>query len=127
MAMNATELAPVPSSAVADLSFRSLKGAARHILGLTTEGWGVFLVKPQFEYKDPDPEFHGVVRDPNAVGEILLDLVRDLAAEAVMLERAIASPIRGRKGNREFLFLLRRVASPPGRAAEDALGGLILE
>ena len=37
-------LDPPPGRAVADLSFRSLRGAARHILELTTEGWGIFLV-----------------------------------------------------------------------------------
>jgi len=127
MALNATELAPRPASAVADLSFRSLHGAARHILALTTEGWGIFLVKPQFEYKEPDPAFRGVVRDPHAIRTILADLAQDLAAEGVMLEMAIASPIRGRKGNREFLFLLRTGTGSPARAVEEILGALVLE
>ena len=127
MALGVADLDPVPTSAVADLSFRSLHGAARHILALTAGGWGIFLVKPQFEYRDPDPDFRGVVRDPSALQAILSDLVRGLAAEGVVVERAMPSPIRGRKGNREFLFLLR--AGHGKDAAEDIgmLAGLVLE
>jgi 23S rRNA (cytidine1920-2'-O)/16S rRNA (cytidine1409-2'-O)-methyltransferase len=119
------DLRPRPRSAVADLSFRSLRGAARHLLSLTTEGWGVFLVKPQFEIPRDTPGFHGVVEDPRAVRDALARLAADLAAEGVLLEKAAASPITGRKGNREFLFLLRTGA--PGAAAAAALDGLVGE
>ena len=42
------------------------------------------------------------------VRSILEDLLRDLAAEGVIAEAALPSPIKGRKGNREFLFRLTR-------------------
>ena len=38
---------------------------------------------------------------------VLEDLLHGLAAEDVRVEKALLSPIRGRKGNRELLFLLR--------------------
>jgi 23S rRNA (cytidine1920-2'-O)/16S rRNA (cytidine1409-2'-O)-methyltransferase len=115
MAVLRPELSPLPDSAAADLSFRSLRGAARHILGLTRGGWGVFLVKPQFEYREPSVDFHGVVKDDAEVRSILGQLLRDLAAEKVVAEAAIPSPIRGRKGNRELLFRLRLAGDePPG-------------
>ena len=47
--MHLNELTPVPDAAVADLSFRSISGAARHIIDLTSEKWLIALVKPQFE------------------------------------------------------------------------------
>lgn len=118
MSLAPSELVPPPGRAVADLSFRSLQGAARHILGLTTEGWGIFLVKPQFELRSPPDDFHGVVRDPRRLRAILLDLVGRLGAEGVLVEKGIASPLAGRKGNREFLFLLRRVREPPTEGAD---------
>ena len=105
--MDVQSLDPAPDAAVADLSFRSLRGAARHILSLTTEEWMVALVKPQFEWRVPDSNFNGVVEDPSQVGEILDDLIEDLRRESVRAEMIIESPIRGRKGNREFLCLLK--------------------
>jgi 23S rRNA (cytidine1920-2'-O)/16S rRNA (cytidine1409-2'-O)-methyltransferase len=118
MTVSRASFSPSTDSAVADLSFRSLRRAAAHILGLTTGGWGIFLVKPQFEYRAPPSSFHGVVRDQGALRAILSDLVAELAGEGVAVEKAAASPIRGRKGNREFLFLLR--AGPRRAAAREA-------
>jgi 23S rRNA (cytidine1920-2'-O)/16S rRNA (cytidine1409-2'-O)-methyltransferase len=108
MSIERKDLDPLPARAVADLSFRSLQGAARHILGLTAEGWGLFLVKPQFERRSPPPGFRGVV-DHADVQAIVDDLAGRLAAEGVIVERRMPSPIAGRKGNREFLFQLRLV------------------
>jgi 23S rRNA (cytidine1920-2'-O)/16S rRNA (cytidine1409-2'-O)-methyltransferase len=109
MTVRRADLDPLPHRAVADLSFRSLQGAARHILALTTEGWGIFLVKPQFELRRPLDGFHGVVHDPGDVKVIVDDLVKRLAAEGVNVEKQMPSPLPGRKGNREMLFLLRLV------------------
>ncbi|MGA2639732.1 MAG: TlyA family RNA methyltransferase [Spirochaetia bacterium] len=124
MSLNRSDLVPLPARAVADLSFRSLQGAARHILDLTTEGWGIFLVKPQFELRRPPAGFRGVVRDAAAIREIVEDLVQRLSAEGVVVEKGIPSPLPGRKGNREFLFLLRR--GTRGGSA-DLLSNLVLE
>ncbi|MGA2477802.1 MAG: TlyA family RNA methyltransferase [Spirochaetia bacterium] len=125
MAVGPGDLVPAPECAVADLSFRSLRKAAAHIIGLTRGAWGIFLVKPQFEYQSPPASFHGVVSDPAELRAILVDLVGALAAEGVRAERAMPSPITGRKGNREFLFLLRSgepVAGGKGELPEGLLG-----
>jgi hypothetical protein len=56
--------------------------------------------------------------------------VADLAREGVTLERALPSPLRGRKGNREFLFLLLNAGATGGTAAAAGaavLRGLSLE
>jgi 23S rRNA (cytidine1920-2'-O)/16S rRNA (cytidine1409-2'-O)-methyltransferase len=113
---------PVPHGAVADLSFRSIRGAASHLLSLTTDQWLVALVKPQFEYPDPPEEFDGVIREKEVVREILRDTLAGLEAEGIFLHKAVVSPITGRKGNREFLFLLRTAGS--SLSGRDVLKGL---
>jgi 23S rRNA (cytidine1920-2'-O)/16S rRNA (cytidine1409-2'-O)-methyltransferase len=98
-------LDPQPHAAVADLSFRSLRGAAGKILSLTSEGWMVALVKPQFEWVDPPADFGGIVPD-DRIAEILDRLEADLRVEGVVLLDRRASEVRGRKGNQEFLARL---------------------
>ena len=127
MAVRAEELDPVPDSAVADLSFRSIRQAASRILGLTTERRGIFLVKPQFEFAHPPRDFKGVVQGQDALGDILTDLVAGLGDEGVAVEDGIESPLRGRKGNREFLFLLRLGKAQGGADRDALLGKLLLE
>ncbi len=96
-----------PRAAVADLAFRSLRGAARHLLRLVTDGWLVALAKPQFEWIRPARAFDGVVRDAAVVRDVLLALVRDLWAEGAFLMRASVVPLRGRRGNAEVMLELR--------------------
>jgi len=120
------DLAPVPRSATADLSFRSLRRAASHLLGLTGEGWGIFLVKPQFEWASPSPEFHGVVHERRTVLAIVGELVDGLASEGVCVEKGLVSPILGRKGNTELLFLLRSGDRRRGGLTRRGLEKLVL-
>jgi 23S rRNA (cytidine1920-2'-O)/16S rRNA (cytidine1409-2'-O)-methyltransferase len=103
MALEALD--PRPHAAVADLSFRSLRGAASQILRLTSDGWMVALVKPQFEWVSPPAEFQGVVPD-DRLEDILAVLEDDLKDEGVKLVKRQASAVRGRRGNQEFLALL---------------------
>ena len=127
MSLGRPDLVPLPGRAVADLSFRSLQGAARHILGLTSEGWGIFLVKPQFELRGPVDGFRGIVRDPKVARGIVLDLAQRLAAEGVAVKKGIPSPISGRRGNREFLLLLALAERGGMPDAEEVLSGLFVE
>ena len=113
--MHVQALDPPAEAAVADLSFRSLRGAATHIIGLTDEKWMVGLLKPQFEMEGitspaeaPDG-FNGVVRADQA-RHILEKVVSFLKAEGLRVAAITESPIAGRKGNREFLLLLTGAA-----------------
>jgi len=119
MDLDPGDLDPPPDRAVADLSFRSLRRAAPAILALTREGLGIFLCKPQFEWNDHPADFHGVVNDPRDLAAILHGLVDALWDEGAFTRRIEPSPVRGRKGNREFLLL---VSDRPGltRAAASA-------
>ncbi len=127
MNISRTDFSPVPHQAVADLSFRSLRGAAAHILGLTAEGIGIFLVKPQFEWRSPPSGFTGVVKEPGRLSAILADLCDDLVREGVYPSKAVESPLRGRKGNREFLFLLSNFREACGDDWKGITNGLFLE
>jgi 23S rRNA (cytidine1920-2'-O)/16S rRNA (cytidine1409-2'-O)-methyltransferase len=127
MDLTKADLSPPPHQATADLSFRSLRGAAAHVLGLTSEGEGIFLVKPQFEWRSPSPEFRGVVKEPGRLRAILEELCGDLAEEGVYAVKAIESPIRGRKGNREFLCLFTSSTREGGEAWKRITEGLFPE
>jgi 23S rRNA (cytidine1920-2'-O)/16S rRNA (cytidine1409-2'-O)-methyltransferase len=106
--MSLEALTPKPHAAVADLSFRSLRGAAARILSLTSDGWLVALIKPQFEWIDPPAEFQGVVPD-DRWEEIRDRLDADLRGEGVLLGEVVPSSVRGRRGNQEYLARLTRL------------------
>ncbi len=108
MELSISDLQPPPQAAVADLSFRSLRGAADQILALTGEGWMIALMKPQFEWQRPGEDFDGVVRSEDRRRKLLEDTADALAREGVSVERWMDSPLPGRRGNREFLLFLRR-------------------
>jgi 23S rRNA (cytidine1920-2'-O)/16S rRNA (cytidine1409-2'-O)-methyltransferase len=113
--MSISGLDPRPQAAVADLSFRSLLGAAAHILSLTSDSTLIALLKPQFEYRpedaagacEPTGEFTGVLDDASVIERILQRVLSGLEGEGLRVEDIIASPIPGQEGNREFLVLLR--------------------
>lgn len=118
--MTLQSLEPAPEAACADLSFRSLRGAAAHLLSLTTEGIVIALAKPQFETpRLRDDGFDGLIRTPEEVGDILKLLVSALSGEGAVTRAVIPSPIPGRMGNREFLLLLHNGGG--GRVADEEL------
>jgi len=123
---NILSLAPdklpgLPDGAVADLSFRSLRRAAAHLLSLTHQRWLVALVKPQFEWRSPGEDFRGVVRDPQVRRRVLVSLARDLGEEGVFVQRAAEAAPAGARGNREYFFWLSPQAGPvkPERIVEE--------
>jgi len=66
------------------------------------------------------------VRDPRTVASIVQELVSGLATENVRVEKALLSPVRGRKGNRELLFLLRTGEERRGDVSPRGLEKVIL-
>lgn len=120
--MHVSSVDPPAHAGVCDLSFRSAVGAARHLMGLLTEGWVIALVKPQFEVDPDTPGFDGVVRDERLLRDTLDATARRLAEAGMEVFAAVPSPILGRRGNREFLFLVGRavgnVSSGPLRPFE---------
>ena len=125
--MSVTRLDPFPDFATADLSFRSLRGAAKHILGLTNMNKLIALVKPQFEWIDPPKSFDGVVRDRVDRVRILTDLALGLADESIEVAAAIPSPIEGRNGNREYFFQLEVAIAPMRGNIEEMVNRLVYD
>ena len=102
------QLNPNAELAVCDLSFRSIKNAASHILKLCGNTKLICLIKPQFEVPRWKSDFSGVVEDTTFLLEILNHVFDILKEDKVFIEDIILSPIKGRKGNIEFLSLLSK-------------------
>ena len=62
------------------------------------------MIKPQFEWKNPDSDFQGVIKDSLRISEIVMEVMEELRDEGAFVLKAAASPVPGRKGNRELLF-----------------------
>lgn len=107
MTLEKQDIVPAPQAAVADLSFRSIKGAASHVLDLVGHTWMVALIKPQFEVPRWQENFFGVVEDPDLMKSTLEGVYENLTSDGIAICRATVSPIKGHKGNTEFLALLR--------------------
>ena len=93
---------------VCDVSFISLKIALTSVLSLVEPGaWGLFLVKPQFEVGKKDVGKGGVVKDESK----RLEAVEKIKTESEKLGLTAAgtttSPIKGPKGNVEYLIHLK--------------------
>jgi len=124
--MDVRDLDPRPDAAVADLSFRSIGGAASRILNLTKTRRMTALIKPQFEVPKGTEGFDGVVRDNDLLRQTLESVYECLKGEGVGVFDVCISPVRGHKGNREFLALLGDLsenALPRSGFIEKALSG----
>jgi 23S rRNA (cytidine1920-2'-O)/16S rRNA (cytidine1409-2'-O)-methyltransferase len=91
-----------------DVAFISLKtvvpALVRFIHGHTDI---VALVKPQFEVGKGRIGKGGVVRDAALHDQVIADLASFFCAKGFAVKPAIESPLRGPKGNREFLVFLQ--------------------
>lgn len=93
------------SLATVDVSFISLRLVLGAIASTFGPGGGdlVALVKPQFEAGRADVK-RGVVRDAAVHAAVVGRVAEDAAAAGLEPRDAIASPILGPQGNREFLL-----------------------
>ncbi len=90
--------------AVIDVSFISLKLVVPKVLELLDpRGRIIALVKPQFEVGKGQVGKGGVVRDPRLHRKVLDELKKHFEALGLVWEAVIESPIKGPKGNKEFL------------------------
>ncbi len=103
-----TSLPEAVSLASIDVSFISLRLVLAPIASTFDSAGGdiVPLVKPQFEAGRADVR-DGVVRDPAIHTRVLHDVAGAALAAGLDPVDAIASPILGPEGNREFLLHLR--------------------
>lgn len=100
-----------------DVSFISLRLATPPLHSVMAHGgdW-VFLVKPQFEATRAQVGKGGIVTDAAVWKAVLERLHGWTSAQNVYLVDVVVSPIRGAKGNVEFLAHLRK-DNPRGRVS----------
>lgn len=94
--------------AVADLSFISITRVIDNILSLLKDNAElIILIKPQFE-TNPRLAKKGVVKDRQVHYEVLLEVLSRLQDKGLHIAGLTYSPIKGPKGNIEFLAYLKR-------------------
>jgi 23S rRNA (cytidine1920-2'-O)/16S rRNA (cytidine1409-2'-O)-methyltransferase len=109
---NLTTLPELAQCAVIDVSFISLRLVLPPLVPLlvhTDETWIVALVKPQFEAGKADVDRgSGVISDPEIHRRVQQELREWIPLHTPLtVQDTSESPILGRDGNREFLFLLK--------------------
>ena len=112
--------------ACTDVSFISLK----HILGpaaaLMKDGaCMVCLIKPQFEAGREQVGKNGIVRDPSVHREVIanvLSYAEESGFSALDLDH---SPVKGTKGNIEYLLLLKKETEPHCGVNEEMISDVV--
>ncbi|MGH3059326.1 MAG: TlyA family RNA methyltransferase [Gaiellaceae bacterium] len=101
------ELPFSPSFLTCDVSFIGLAKALPPALACAAPRWrAVVLVKPQFEAGPADVGKGGVVRDPQVRRRVLDGVAERVPEWGGHVLGVAESPLRGPKGNREFLLSL---------------------
>ena len=102
--LDSAQLDPRPDVVVIDLSFISLDHVwPRLEEWVAPTGWGVALIKPQFEVGPKHLGRNGIVRDSNIRDKALRHCMAQAGAAGFPCAEPIDSPIEGGSGNREFL------------------------
>ena len=102
-----TELPERADIATIDISLISLREILPHARRLLkNEGRVVALFKPQYEVRDPRMLTHGIVKSDEDRAKLFDDFVVWLGENKWRIVKQMVSPIRGSKGNTEYLFEL---------------------
>lgn len=99
------ELVDIATIDISLISLREILSSALRLL--KPDGLVVALFKPQYETRDPAMLRHGIVKDDASREQLLDDFTAWLSDHGWKIESKIESPIRGSKGNVEYLFTLR--------------------
>lgn len=92
-----------------DVSFISLKTVMPRILEFVRPGGEIVaLIKPQFEVGKGDVGKKGVVRDEKKRQEAVKSVEEHMRSLGLSIEGLMESPVKGPKGNIEYLIYLRR-------------------
>lgn len=88
-----------------DLSFISVLKVLPAIKASINNGYVIALIKPQFEAGRKQVGKKGIIRDSNLHAQVLNKVIAEAEALGYNILGLLPSPIRGQKGNREFLVL----------------------
>ena len=106
--LEAAMFAKVPSFASMDVSFISLNAVLPSVTAcLSVPAQIVALVKPQFEAKKEQVGKAGIISDPKVHLQVLHDAFSTAVRAQLMPLNVTTSPIRGAKGNVEFLLYMQ--------------------
>ena len=101
-----------PTLVTCDVSFISLSKALPPALGCTAPGWrALVLVKPQFEAGRREVPRGGVVRSAATQRRVVGEIEQFGAGLGLTHLGTIPSPIKGARGNQEFLLAFRKSSS----------------
>ena len=108
---------------VADLSFISTRRLLSHLAPLVSPtGHAVTLIKPQFEAGRRDvSRGKGIISDPDIWKRVLNDFIDEAFSVGIPVIDLALSPVKGGKGNVEFLALHQRSDTALGRAGATYL------
>lgn len=91
-----------------DVSLIPLREILPHVKRLIgAEGDVIALLKPQYEARDKTMLTHGVIKGDGDRKKIVDDFTLQLNASGYQVKEMIESPIRGSKGNVEYLLYLK--------------------
>ncbi len=99
-----------PNFATVDVSFISLKHIIPKLIELTSsDAECVMLVKPQFEAGKEYLNHNGVVKSTKVYSRVLTDIVNLCYTNKLKVSNITFSPIKGGKGNIEFLLYAKKL------------------
>lgn len=97
-------LTPPPTFCAVDVSFISLRLVLPHLLRVLSRPTDVVaLIKPQFEVGREHVGSGGIVRDEEARTRAVEEVQREAARLGFSVRPVVESPVKGQKGNTEFL------------------------
>jgi len=102
----------------ADLSFISIVKVFDAIREAFSPAEGIILIKPQFE-AGPGDHKKGVVRSRESHLRILVSVISSLLEKGMSMMGLVHSPIKGPKGNIEFLLYFRSGPPDPSTKIND--------
>lgn len=97
---------PLNDICVIDVSFTSVLPILEHLKDQTNEI--MFLLKPQFESKKEGLSRKGVLKDQKILQRIIENTTRFITSIGYEIKGFTKSPLKGKEGNEEFLFLISR-------------------
>ncbi len=115
--LSGVEVPEAVALAAMDLSFISVRLVLPSVVGLLAPGAGVVvLVKPQFEAGRREVPRGGVVRSAVTQRRVVSEIERFGADLGLSPLGVVPSPIRGARGNQEFLLAFRAAPAQSGPA-----------
>lgn len=121
-----TDLEEAGEATVMDVSFISILKLLPKISELTQpDAFGLWLIKPQFEAGKEKIGKNGVVRDPEVHREVLKNTIEGIRQAGFSVLGLDSSPIRGPKGNIEFLCFTQKGEHPQVEDTETLINQVV--